>query len=264
MFRYSQACLRSPGPEIVHGLTQHQHDEEGTPSCRPCPQLANEQHVNYQKALMMAGLHVTVRPSDPQFPDGCFTEDTHLVLPEIVVRLNPGALSRSAEPDSLRPYLPQDRPYNKIPLQWTIDGGDILVLDKTVYVGESARTQKQGITFLQNLLSPFNYQVVPLLVPQGLHLKSGATCLSPDYLILQRPFSHIDSFIQNRKFFIVPKEESLAANILPINNCVLVPPHCPRTKEFIQSVVPEKMILEVDTSEFAKVDGALTCLSLLW
>lgn len=258
---FNRAILRKPGKEIINGLSQHASTN------KPDFNTALEQHTRYAGTLKTLGLFPLVNEAVEAFPDGCFTEDTHLILPEVCIRLNPGAPSRAAEPDSLLPSLPTDRPLKRIPLPYTIDGGDILVSGNKILVGLSSRTMPEAVTELKNILAEFNYQVHPLPVPDGLHLKSGMTCIKPDIFIIQQIFEPVIQSLQSKLnqsfvYHVVPAEEDFAANLLPLNGNIIIPPGCPQTKNFVRLYYAEENIHEVDTSEFRKVDGALTCLSI--
>jgi N-dimethylarginine dimethylaminohydrolase len=123
-------------------------------------------------------------------------EDTHLIVQDAIIILNPGAISRSKEPPSLASHLPKDRPIFSIPDEHTIDGGvhnhsltqDILQVHKTIFVGLSHRTTLQAVNSLRSLLNPFGYKVVGLQVPRGLHLKSGLTAVTPTLFVALKGF----------------------------------------------------------------------------
>lgn len=259
---FTKALVRRPGKEIINALSI-------TPTTRPDYELALQQHDNYIQALSKAGVNAIICDADERFPDGCFTEDTHLILPEVIIRLNPGAISRRGEPESLQAYLPQDRPHHLLDQACLIDGGDIQVADKRIYVGLSSRTLAQSAMALAALVMPYGYSVVTVQVPEGLHLKSGMTCLDAHTFILQKHFEEIlkkihGSLGEKKDYFVVPENEQEAANILPLNGFVIMPPQCDVTRKFIAQFIPAQNVLEVDTSEFRKVDGALTCLSIPW
>jgi dimethylargininase len=264
-----RAILREPGKNIVDALSQEKPQE-------PINfQKALEQHDKYAKALQTLGVVPIIKKAHPLFPDGCFTEDTHLILPEVAIVLNPGAVSRAKEPDSLREELPKDRPIKYISHGLTIDGGDILVTNKRIYVGLSTRTTGVAVDQLKEIVSPYGYSVFPVHVPLGLHLKSGMTCIEDKkygntIFIIQKDFEIImkelrkDNTHKNEwiEYFIVPETEKFAANVLPLNECIIIPQNCPITKSFLSKHYSAEKIIEVDTSEFRKVDGALTCLSI--
>lgn len=257
---FNRAILRKPGPSIVNGLSQHSTE-------KPDFKNAIAQHSTYAQTLNKLGLFTLVNPAIEEFPDGCFTEDTHLILPEVSIRLNPGAPSRANEPDSLYPSLPTDRPLKAIPATHTIDGGDILVNNRHILVGLSTRTMPSAVIELKKITDSYQYEVIPLQVPDGLHLKSGMTCIKQDVFIIQSSFESVLKELEqtlNRSLtsFTVPPEEDFAANVLPLNNGIMIPPGCPKTREFISQFYADENIHEVDTSEFRKIDGALTCLSI--
>jgi dimethylargininase len=253
---YQYACLRAPGPELVNGLSMHANGVVDFAK-------AKAQHQNYVAALHSAGVKTTVCPADSRFADGCFVEDTHLVLPEITIRLNPGAPPRQHEPDGLRDALPSDRPYERMPLSFGIDGGDILVLGQNIYVGLSSRTKPEAVKHMAALLAPLGYHVEAVEVPQSLHLKSGVTAIDENTLVALESFASVIGQ-PDLETFIVPEQESRGANVVALHSHVLIPPGCPTLRAFIESRRPDQIIIEVDTSEFAKLDGALTCLSILW
>ncbi len=242
---------------MVRGLSLH---FKGTPDF----QKALLQQNQYAEALEKSGVRTVICPAHERFPDGCFPEDTHLIVKEAVIRLNPGATSRRDEPESLREFLPKDRPYLKLPGVLSIDGGDILQVGQKIFVGLSKRTQPEAVDFLRSLLMPDGYEVIDLPVAEGLHLKSGLTALSETAFVALPSFSSISKIQAIGVLFTVPESEVLAANILPINQNVIIPPGCPQTRAFIEKSSPGKTVIEVDTSEFNKIDGALTCLSLRW
>ncbi|MEO5970124.1 MAG: hypothetical protein ABIQ95_09365 [Bdellovibrionia bacterium] len=249
--------MRKPGPEMIRGLSIHFN---GVPDF----QKALDQHTQYAKVLENSGVSPIICPASERYPDGCFPEDTHLIIKEAVIRLNPGAASRKDEPDSLRDFLPKDRPYLKMPMVFRIDGGDILQVGQKIFVGLSKRTQPESVLFLRSLLQPHGYEVIDLPVAEGLHLKSGLTALNETVFIALPSFNSIPKIKALGTLFSVPEDEPLAANILPLNQTVIIPFGCLKTKEFIEKTAPDKTVIEVDTSEFNKVDGALTCLSLRW
>lgn len=255
--QFNFAILRAPSESIVNGLSQHQSDE------KPNYKKALFQHKKYSETLEKLGLKTCICDAKEEFSDGCFVEDTHLVLPEVTMRLNPGAPSRAQEPESLSEFFPRDRSYRCIPSDLKIDGGDILVSGKKIYVGLSNRTQKSSADFLRMELKKYNYDVISVPVPEGLHLKSGVTLVCSNIFVIQKPFESIlKEIFEYKTYFVVPENEDFAANVLPLNGEIIIPTQCPKTKEFILQYYPEDKIHQVDTTEFRKVDGALTCLSI--
>jgi dimethylargininase len=259
------AFLRRPAKSIVNGISQDASRQ------KPDPMQFMQQYGHYVDALKSMGLAIHICDADEKFPDGNFVEDTHLILDadgeRVMIELNPGAQSRADEPISLREFLPSNVTKHVLDKRFTIDGGDILEDRKTLYVGLSARTQQGAIDNLTQIAAQYGYRVHALRVPEGLHLKSGMTCMLPGHFIIQASFERILKDLQREdasiQYFIVPSEESYAANVLPTNGKIMIPAGCPQTKDYIAQFYAPENILEVDTSQARLVDGALTCSSLL-
>jgi dimethylargininase len=259
---YNHALLRKPGKNFIHALAQDPHH------AKPDYAKALDEFTHYAQTLEVMGLNLTICEADDRFPDGNFVEDTHLILRNVVLELNPGAPSRAGEPMSLAPFLPTTITKHILSKKYTIDGGDILEDGNNLYIGLSKRTQQAAIDELTSIVTPLGYQVHALPVPEGLHLKSGMTCLLPGHFIIQATFEPIVQQLKKTNthidYFIVPPEEYFAANVLPVNNKIMIPAGCPTTKAYIAKFYPSEAIYEVDTIEARKVDGALTCSSLLF
>lgn len=259
---FTQAILRKPGKSFINAIAQDPNHQ------KPDYEKAMAEYMNYAHTLEKMGLKLTICEADEKFPDGNFVEDTYLILGnKLKIELNPGAPSRAGEPMSLAPFLPADLPLRIIPKQYTIDGGDILKDGKNIYVGLSKRTQQEAIGELSDIVTPYGYQVHAIKVPQGLHLKSGMTCISSNHFVIQASFEPLLKEMQllndKIKYFVVPPEEYFAANVLPINLKIMIPTECPQTKAYITQFYKSENIFEVDTQQARLVDGALTCSSLL-
>jgi len=260
---FTRAVLRKPGRNFVDAIAQNPHHE------KPDYDKAMVEYMNYAEILReKMGVAVIMCEPDKRFPDGNFVEDTHLVLDrKVIIELNPGAPSRAGEPMSLAPFLPKNLSRQILSKKFTIDGGDVLQDGKNIYVGLSTRTQQGAIDELTEITAPLGYQVHIIHVPAGLHLKSGMTCILPNHFIIQVAFEGILKEMQSRdsaiKYFVVPREEYFAANVLPVNGKIMIPAGCPITKNYISKYYKPDEIFEVDTTEVRKVDGALTCSSLL-
>lgn len=253
----THACVRRPGSELTQGLAL---EDRGAPD----PGRAREQHAAYVAALETAGLRVHVLEADPAFPDGCFVEDTHLVLPELVVRLSPGAPSRAGEPEGVRPGLPADRSYARLPQGCRLDGGDVLRVGRHLWVGLSGRSEAGAARALGELLAPFGYTVATVAVPAGLHLKTGLTALADGQLVASAAFAAAPSIRALGELLVLPEGEDAGANLLPLQGSVVLAAGCPGLRQALQPRAPGCRLLEVDLGEFHKVDGMITCLSLVW
>lgn len=258
----THVLLRKPGQNFVNAIAQD--------SNHAIPDYAKtlEEYHHYAATLQKMGLNLSICEADESYPDGNFVEDTHLILNEMIIELNPGAESRAGEPMSLSAYLPTHLPLHKLSKAHTIDGGDILQDGKTLYVGLSARTQQAAIDELTAIVAPHGYAVIALPVPKGLHLKSGMTCMLPNHFIIQASFENVLKTLRlsnpQINYFVVPDEEEFAANVLPINGNIMLPKSCPKTKAYLAEHYAQENIFEVDTQQVRLVDGALTCSCLLF
>ena len=260
---FCKALLREPGKSFINAIAQ---DEKHS---KPDYQKARDEFLVYAKTLKNLGVTPTICPADESFPDGNFVEDPYFVLSDkLIIELNPGTASRKDEYTSLQSYLPKHLPVYKISKEFTIDGGDILKDGKNIYIGLSKRTQQNAIDAFNNIVSPHGYQVHALPVPEGLHLKSGMTRVTHKNYVIQQPFESILKTMQRDdptiKYFIVPKEENHAANVLAINGQIIIPDSCPETRKYIRQYYSDEKIHEVSTEQVRLVDGALTCSSLLF
>ncbi len=258
----SFAILRKPAKSFVNAIAQ----DENHP--KPDYEKAASEHSSYAKALQKMGIATFICPPSENFPDGNFVEDPYFVIDECIIELNPGAPSRKDEYTTLEPYLPANLPVFVIPKKYTIDGGDILKDGNDIYIGLSKRTQIGAIEHFAEIVEKYHYRVHAVPVPEGLHLKSGMTCVTNKNFVIQQSFEPILQELQQRdssiKYFIVPDSEKHAANVLISNHHLMMPDNCPKTKVYISKFYPEQHIHEVSTDEVRKVDGALTCGSLLF
>jgi dimethylargininase len=221
---------------------------------------AMEQHRLYRIRLQMSGWDVTMLPADAALPDSVFIEDTAVVLPELAILTRPGAAARRGElstvADSLRPL----RTVAAMEGPGTLDGGDVLPVGKRIYAGLSTRTNQEGIEELARLTEPHGYEVTPVPVGQALHLKSAVTAVGPHAVLLNPDWVDGELFTGLRTISI-HSAEPFSANVLALDDVVLVPTQHPRTRERLEkSGVKTDAI---DISELAKAEGALTCCSLL-
>src|SRR6185369_7853922 len=189
---------------------------------------AEEQHRQYQACLAELGAHVEELPAAPDLPDSVFVEDPAIVLDEIAVITRMGALSRRGEHDSLARALAKYRELHHIVEPGTLEGGDVMRVGKTLYVGYSRRTNVAGIQHLAGLLHPLGYFVVPVEVRGCLHLKSACCYIGDDTVLVNRTWMDPDALC-GLKMLDVPAEEPRGANALRIGNTVLMPAAFPRT-----------------------------------
>jgi dimethylargininase len=222
---------------------------------------ARRQHAAYEAALAELGCLVRRLPADEAMPDSVFIEDVAVVLDEVAVITRPGATSRRRETavvvDALAPY----RPLVRIDAPGTLDGGDVLVAGRTVFVGRSARTNDDGIGQLRNELTPFGYDVRAVAVTGCLHLKTAVTCVGDGRLLINREWTAAEAFSGWERIDVDPAEP-FAANGLRVGSSVIYPAGFPRTADQLRAVGID--VVPVPADELAKAEGAVTCCSLVF
>jgi dimethylargininase len=222
---------------------------------------AREQHRAYENALRSLGVDVHPLPEEPDLPDSVFVEDTAIVLDECAVITRPGAESRRPETGSVALALAGDRELIVIQAPGTVDGGDVLLLDRTIYVGLTSRSETSAIRQMQAGLAPYGYQVVGVPVTGCLHLKSAVTRAARDLLLVNPAWVETDRF-PGFRFLEVDPSEAYAANILTVADVALYQPVFPQTLKKLEAArIP---LVLVDASELGKAEGALTCCSLIY
>ncbi len=217
------------------------------------------QHRDYVRILESLDLQVTVLDADEDFPDGCFVEDTAVVTPEVAVITRPGAPSRRGEEIAIEPLLAAHRPIARIVAPGSVDGGDILVMGERVLIGLSRRTNEEGARQLTEFFEARGMHCITLAAGDGLHLKSSVNALGDDRLLVTQEFSQCAELSEFERV-VIPADESYAGNSLWVNGLVLVPAGFPATRELIDGLGIET--IETQVSEFRKMDGGLTCLSI--
>ena len=248
----TRAIVRPPCANFAQGISAA---NEGPPDLR----LALEQHARYCEALKLCGLQVTCLEPDPRYPDGTFVEDTAVITERGAILARPGAPSRAGEVagigTALRRFFPD---LAHITAPGTLDGGDICQADEHFLIGLSARTNEQGAEQLAAQLRRWNYTASILDIRSSaalLHLKTGIAYLGDGVgLVLDgaaAPF---------RDAVVVAGEESYAANCVRINDAVLLAAGYPRVRDSLERRGYKLLLLQM--SEFRKMDGGLSCLSL--
>ncbi len=226
--------------------------------------LAKRQHQAYEDALVELGCQVQRLPAEPDLPDSVFIEDAAIVFDEIAIITRPGALSRRPETELVARTLQPYRKLGVIEAPGTVDGGDVLRVGRTVYVGLSSRSNAQAIGQMQKILAPLGYQVKSVPVNGFLHLKSAATPLAED-LVLVNP-AWVDPAIFGRRGIVeVDPDEPYGANALWVGRGVIYPASFPITRKRIEAAL-ERLgmnLIGVDVSELQKAEGAVTCCSLI-
>ena len=222
---------------------------------------AKRQHAEYCRALQKLGLELVWIEGDNSLPDSCFVEDTAVILGEKAVICNMNIKSRANEVVEVAKVLEKLKETYYIKPPAIIDGGDVLKIEDRVFVGLSARTNLQAIMQLEKILENNTLEIVPVKICNVLHLKSACTYLGDNYVILSK--GHFETeILRDYKKIVVPKEEEYAADCLAINGTILMAKGYSKTRKLIEK--EGFPVNELDTSEFRKGDGALTCLSIIW
>ncbi len=248
----THALLRRPAPTVADGLTTV---DEG----RPEVARTLEQFEAYAAALRDAGVEVTVLDPLPDHPDAHFVEDVAVVTPAVIVRTRPGAPARRGEIDAVGEALQRFGSVVDIEAPGTLDGGDVLTVGDRVFVGRSERTNEEGVRQLGAIVEPQGFSCVTVPVGAGLHLKSSVNAVSDDMLVLTAEFADVPAFAEFERV-VVPDGEEYAANVLRVNDRVLVPAGYRSTAGLLRG--RGLQIVTLPMSEFRKMDGGLTCLSV--
>jgi dimethylargininase len=223
------------------------------------PDRAAAEHAAYEAELVSAGCEIVRIPAAPDLPDAVFVEDTAVALPEVAVVTRPGAPSRRPECEAVAAVLGEHRPLRQIEAPGTLDGGDVLVMGRTVYVGATARTNRSGATQLERILGPLGYVVRRVPVRGCLHLKTAVTRVADDTVLLNPGWVEAHRFAAQRRIPVDPAEPH-AANVLAVGDRLLVSAAHPRTAERLRA---EARVEVLDVSELAKAEAGLTCCSVL-
>jgi len=250
---FTNVIVRKPGRSLVDGITS------ASPG-KPDYETALRQHAGYIEALKQCKVKVTVLEADEKYPDSVFVEDTAVLTEKCAVITNPGAPSRRGEEVSIERSL--EKFYTcieRIQSPGTLEGGDVMRVGNHFYVGLSARTNKDGLRRFTEILSRYGYKSSGIEMKEFLHLKTGLAYLENNNLLITGEFIGRPEFKKFNRIEIDPSE-SYAANCIWVNDKVLVPLGYPKTRAAIEAAGYET--LEVDVSEFRKLDGGLSCLSL--
>lgn len=221
---------------------------------------ARSQHEKYRDALRRLGLDVVCLPEEPDLPDSVFVEDTAIVLDEVAVLTNPGADSRKPEVESVARALAPFRPLLRVTAPAALDGGDVLVVGRSVYVGLSSRSNPAAVEQLRTLVGPFGYAVAGVPVRDGLHLKTGVTRVADATLLINSEMVSREHF-PGFAFVDVDPSEPNAANALLVGDTIVFPAAFPNTRERLAR--RGWHVVTVDADELARAEGGVTCCSLI-
>lgn len=254
---------------MMHALTLTPSESMNETNCElafmaPQPidtQLAREQHRAYRQCLEDLEFDVTCLPPNEALPDSVFVEDPVVLLDEVAILTMPFSPSRKGEVRNIEPAIRELRRIEKITAPGTLEGGDVLKIGKTLYVGLSRQTNQEGFSQFRGFVEPFGYTVVPVRTHGSLHLKTAVTALDNSTLLMNSewidaaPFSKFETVS-------VPKEEAFAANVIVRGPHVLMHEGFFRTRMLVEARGFE--VHTLDISEFLKAEAGLTCMSVLY
>jgi dimethylargininase len=249
---YSKAIVRRPGRNFAKGITT-------SGLGKPDYEKALEQHDAYCDALASCRVELIVLEADERFPDGCFVEDTAVVNSNVAVITHPGAVTRRGEEVEISRVLSEYRKLETIEFPGTLEGGDVLRMENQYFIGISGRTNREGARQLSSILSKYGFASSEIKLESGLHLKSDIAYLGKWNFISTPALSGI---IYPANTVILDDDESYSANCLLVNDFLLIPKGFPKSKKKLADLGYN--IVELEMSEFRKMDGGLTCLSLLF
>lgn len=222
---------------------------------------ARRQHGAYELALEQLGYRLERLPAEPAYPDSVFVEDVAVVLSEVAIITRPGARSRRGERSTIARALEPYRDLAHIRSPSVLDGGDVLVLDREIYVGRSTRSNAEAVEQLRAIVSRFGYSVREVGFRDCLHLKSAVTQVGPETVVCNPDWVDASSFAGVRAIAVDPGEPS-AGNVLLCGEVVLTAAEHPRTMARLEA--EGFQVRGVAASELAKAEGGLTCCSLLF
>ena len=253
---FKNVIVRKPSRSMVDGITSA--PELGKPDY----ELAIKQHDAYIETLKKCGVEVTELEAMEEFPDSCFVEDVAVVNRKCAIITNPGADSRNGEKEfivePLKRFYKEEQIYY-IQSPGTLDGGDVMMVGDHFYVGRSARTNAEGIRQFIEILESNGLTGSEVTLEEVLHLKTGVNYLENNTFLVSGEFLEKEEF-KNARQIIIPDDEAYAANCIWVNDKVIVPAGYPKVAQAVKDAGYEVLI--TDTSEYRKLDGGLSCLSL--
>lgn len=224
--------------------------------------LARKQHKEYCQWLHRRGVEVVVLEDNLDHPDSVFVEDTSVVFDEVAVLTRPGAESRRGEVEAMADQISPYREVVELEPPATLDGGDVLTVGNQVLIGLSTRTNQPAIDAMEKILAPYGYQVTGVPILDSLHLKTCCTSLDDETLLLHRPDLDATVLEDQWRLVDVPTEEAWAANVLRIEDHFAVADGHPQTTALLDEMGYSFDLLPI--SEFAKAEGSLTCMSVVF
>ena len=250
---FTHAIVCSPYKNFIYGITTASLGKTNYPK-------ALRQHKNYVKTLKELGLKVTVLPPDKDYPDSTFVEDTAVLTSSCTVITNPGAESRRGEIKAVEKQLQgKFSEIEKIKYPGTLEGGDVLEVENHFYIGISERTNQFGAEQFIKIVRKNGMTGSIISVNQGLHLKSAVSYMGNNCMLID-PESINSNYFNGFTIITTEQGESYSANSISVNETVILSEGFPKTRDKVEK--SGFSVRTVDVSEFRKLDGGLSCLSL--
>ena len=251
---FNNVIVRRPARSLSNGITSNPQYGQ------PVYDNAIKQHDSYIEALKKCNVKVKVLEANEQYPDSCFVEDVAVCTNKFAMITSPGAKTRKGEENEIIEVLKgyyENLEYIKSP--GTLEGGDVMMVGNHYYIGLSERTNAAGAQQLIDALEKYGIEGSVIKLKEMLHLKTGLAYLEDNVLLVAGEFIEHEAFKDYKKI-VIDEEEGYSANCIRVNDYVLVPEGYPNTKKNIEAAGLK--VMTVDTSEYKKVDGGLSCLSL--
>ena len=224
------------------------------------PARAEQQHQAYEACLRRMSVQVVSLPPAPDLPDAVFVEDTAVVVDEVAVMAAPPLALRRQEVASVGDILSRYREMRSIEGSATLEGGDVLRVGRTLYVGLSARTNREGVEQLATILRPYDYQIRAVRFDGCLHLKSACTYVGRGTLLINRAWLDPGEIGEFATIEVV-EDEPHAANVLAVGETLLMPASFPQTRARLERAGFQ--VMTVNLSELQKAEAGVTCCSIL-
>lgn len=253
---FKNCIVRKPCKALVSGITSGLYP--GTPDY----ELACKQHEHYIQCLKQCGVQVEVLPPLEEYPDSVFVEDPAVVTRSCAIITNPGAASRNGEKKEILSAIQKFYPEDKIHFitgEGHLEGGDVMMVGDHFYVGRSARTNEDGIRQFAAILAQYGMTCSEVTLEEVLHLKTGVNYIENNNMLVSGEFVTKPEFETYNKI-LIPAGEEYAANCIWINGNVIVPEGYPGVAKLVEEAGYH--VILCDTSEFRKLDGGLSCMSL--
>lgn len=253
---FKNCIVRKPCKALVNGITSGLYP--GIPDF----ELAKKQHAHYIECLKQCGVEVEVLEPLEEYPDSVFVEDPAVVTRSCAIIANPGAASRNGEKHEILPAIKKfydDEHIHFIQDPGHLDGGDVMMVGDHFYVGLSARTNEEGIRQFGEILGKYGMTCSQVPLHEVLHLKTGVNYIENNNMLVSGEFVTKPEFEKYNKI-LIPEGEEYAANCIWINGKVIVPEGYPGVAKLVEEAGYE--VILCDTSEYRKLDGGLSCMSL--